>query len=208
MPMKEFIQLQPQEIQDIYNYFVQDITANPFISDDELITSLARHLSTIYTFTIAASLSIAAHLIPHFKNNFADKFVSQDPAAPATSEDGSLKTSPDSNTAAITEKDYELYKLMVSANPDATPSLKSLLLALIVVYRQNFHPNGWVKYDRRQIMYLAGLLTASSAEQQKITTLLHNSYGLEMQVVGSTNPFPCYRFDWCYNQPPVSSQIN
>lgn len=99
--------------------------------------------------------------------------------------------------------------LTLDATPEGLPSttenkkIMKLILSLAFLYRLNFHHSGWVKYDRKAAFYLAGLSKIPVSEQEMLINIIHHYYGLNMRVVGSNNPIPCYQFTWSDVQPPT-----
>lgn len=71
-----------------------------------------------------------------------------------------------------------------------------LLVAFTAHALSNYHPSGWIRYDKKAIMALAHLSKLPMAEQEKLTQRLHSSFGIDMRVVGSAQPIPCYALPW------------
>lgn len=71
-----------------------------------------------------------------------------------------------------------------------------LLVAFTAHALSNYHPSGWIKYDKKAIIALARLSKLPMAEQEKLTQQLHSSFGIDMRVVGSAQPIPCYALPW------------
>lgn len=88
------------------------------------------------------------------------------------------------------------------------PNICRLLVAFATYARAYPHPSNWIHYDKKTIMYLAGLDKLRVQEQQSLTNYLHEHYNLNMQVVGSTQPIPCFRFEWQASQPRVTALID
>lgn len=76
-----------------------------------------------------------------------------------------------------------------------------LLVAFAIYARANPHPSHWIKYDRATIFFLAGLQELKTSEQERLTKYLHEYYNLNMQVVGSNTPLPCFKLKWMAEQP-------
>lgn len=68
-----------------------------------------------------------------------------------------------------------------------------------------YHPSGWIRYDKKQIFTAAKINKLSSQDQESLTRQLHNDFGLDMRVVGSNQPIPCYNIPWLVAPPPDSS---
>ena len=107
--------------------------------------------------------------------------------------------------AYLTEKDLETFELLTSQDPQVTPYLKRLLLALIIYYRRNFHHSGWVRYAREEIFFLASLQDMPPKTKEELTQHLFQEYGFALRVIGSNNPIPCYKIDWLFEQPASES---
>ena len=88
------------------------------------------------------------------------------------------------------------------------PQIARLLVAFAAYARAYPHSSNWIHYDKKTIMYLAGLEKLRVQEQQSLTNYLHEHYNLNMQVVGSTQPIPCFRFEWQASQPRVSTLVD
>lgn len=88
----------------------------------------------------------------------------------------------------------------VKTDPDqpkaTTDSTIKLLAAFLTEVMTNYHPTGWLRYNRKSIFSLASVNTRSVADQEKITKKLHDHYQLLMRVVGSNQPIPCFKFSW------------
>ena len=89
-----------------------------------------------------------------------------------------------------------------------SPEICRLLVAFAAYARAYPHSSNWIQYDKKTIMYLSGLDKLRVQEQQSLTNYLHEHYNLNMQVVGSTQPIPCFRFEWQASQPRISSIVD
>ena len=78
----------------------------------------------------------------------------------------------------------------------------NLLIALTAHALSMYHASGWIKYDKKEIVALAGLNKLPVARQEAITKQVHDSFGFEMRVIGSNQPIPCYSLPWLV--PPQS----
>lgn len=87
----------------------------------------------------------------------------------------------------------------VKGSPSREASL--LLLSLLALRSANPHPSGWIRYDRRQAFRIAGLAAAKESLKASLCALLAETQGLEMRVVGSASPTPCFRFAWAPSAP-------
>ena len=98
--------------------------------------------------------------------------------------------------------------LLSGALAQEDPQVARLLVAFATYARAYPHSSNWIHYDKKTIMYLAGLDKLRVQEQQSLTNYLHEHYSLNMQVVGSTQPIPCFRFEWQASQPRVSTLVD
>lgn len=85
--------------------------------------------------------------------------------------------------------------------------LLALLTSFVAYARYNAHPSNWIHYKKHIIFYLAYLDKLKESERISLTQQLHSDYGLNMQVVGSTNPIPCFQFTWMANQPTPGNRF-
>lgn len=207
---QDFFALKSHEFKDLY-YLYLDLCAAK-ASRSEIEKSLSDSMKTSFKFPESVSLKVAGVLIENFSSpSFATTFCD-------------LNTKPNKNTLSfeeesskeeavhskyfITTLDYERFNQMTSVDPHASASIRHLLLALMSVYRRNFHRSGWIKYDRKVIFYLAGLQELPTKESEELMNYLHQEYGFEMQVVGSNSPIPCFKFAWMLDQPQPGSHVN
>lgn len=108
----------------------------------------------------------------------------------------------------ITLADYRQIAEFCTTLPDLSIETCRLLLALVVFYRYHYHPSNWVRYDRKNIFYLAGLQKKPLAAQELLTQYLHAHCGLQMRVVGSNQPIVCYDCPWLHDQPAPGESTN
>lgn len=106
--------------------------------------------------------------------------------------------------AALTKEDQGVISKVIAKEP---LQIARLLLAFVTYARAYPHSSSWIFYDKKTIMYLSGLDKLRVAEQQSLTNYLHAHYNLNMQVVGSTQPIPCFRFEWQKPQTDDTSLI-
>lgn len=142
----------------------------------------------------AAAMKAAQALIRSFSDPSFAPSLSDSPSAP----EGRKR-------AFVLESDLARFREYSLSDPHSTQELRLLLMSLLIQYRRNWHPKGWVHYDRGAIMHMAGLDAASARAKEGLTSYLHSEYGLEMQVIGSNNPIPCFRLAWAESQPESPS---
>lgn len=102
--------------------------------------------------------------------------------------------------ARLSVLDIKELKTFALQDPDNRAALK-LLVAFAIYARANPHPSHWIKYDRATIFFLADLQELKTSEQERLTKYLHEYYNLNMQVVGSNTPIPCFKIKWMADQP-------
>lgn len=83
--------------------------------------------------------------------------------------------------------------LRESFKTEESEEVKHLLVAFAAYARVYPHKSNWIHYDRQAIIYLAGLSKLKVADQQSFINQLHVKYQLNMQVVGSAQPIPCFK---------------
>ena len=208
-PQKDFLELQTQELQIIYNIYKEIVNSDSFAAlqtpeeqNTYLKQQLVEKLSSSFSFPPTIAEKIATHIISLFPavTDIEKQYIAN------TDADIQTETTPN---IFITLKDYERFmeKIQLSNTPP-TDQLKSLLFSFMVFYRDNYHPTGWVRYDRKNIFYLAGLSRLSTQKQEKLVNNLHDHFGLDMRVVGSNQPIPCFKINWLYDQDDVSTPQN
>lgn len=102
--------------------------------------------------------------------------------------------------ARLSVLDIKELKTFALQDPDNRAALK-LLVAFALYARANPHSSHWIKYDRATIFFLAGLQELKTSEQERLTKYLHEYYNLNMQVIGSNTPIPCFKIKWMAEQP-------
>lgn len=102
--------------------------------------------------------------------------------------------------AHLSVLDIKELKTFALQDPDNRAALR-LLVAFAIYARANPHPSHWIKYDRATIFFLADLQELKTSEQERLTKYLHEYYNLNMQVIGSNTPLPCFKLKWMAEQP-------
>lgn len=162
---------------------------------------------------------IADLLVPPLENagfssgdsaRIAEAFVRSFDAIAEAKELGEDDSSPDYESAASPSGKVRLTLSLLDVNclramlaDEPSYDARRLLVAFAAWNRAHPHPSGWIRYDRPAIMCLAGLSGLRPSEQEALTQLLHRSYGLDMQVVGSNSPIPCFRLSWLAEEEPT-----
>ena len=207
-PPRQFLELQTPEIQYLYSVYKDCLKQK--LSIAEIRTTMIKTLMEKYNFSQQISLTIFNEVMLFFCSpQFTDTYITT-----ITDEETLTKIAAHLNKKintpriSLTLKDYERFTEKTSIDDQMTNQLKRLLLSFIVFYRDNYHSTGWVRYDRNNIFYLAGLSKLSLKQQEKLVNYLHLNYNLDMRVVGSTQPIPCYKIDWLYDQENVGKMSN
>lgn len=203
----EFIDLKSKEFKDLYYLYLDLLAAEQ--PPASIIAALSQKMSVAYGFPEEISMRIAKIIhtqfsSPSFSSKFIDNFNS--PRKPRILQQG--QDSPASQQLYLSTLDVQRFETLTSNDPHASVELKRFLLALMAVYRRNFHHSGWIRYDKKVILYLAGLQNMAPKDLEQLTQYLHQEYGFDMQVVGSNSPIPCFKIDWLFGQPQPGSHIN
>ena len=194
--MKNFIQLQPRSWQMLYEQY--NSLKRDGNSSDTIREALTSTLSQ--TFRMETAAEIADKVLVSFEDTtlalkFYDKSDNPDSEAEYVKPE-----------AQLTIKDIELLREKL-ASEDSKDAAR-LLVSFLVYARANPHPSNWIKYDSKVIMFLSSLQKKRVADQTSLTNKLHCFYGLNLRVVGSKNPIPCFNIAWHDSQPPVNSPDN
>lgn len=72
----------------------------------------------------------------------------------------------------------------------------SLLLTLTLYARKFYHPSGWIKYEKVELQYEAGLTKLKEEEWERVTRALYTNNLFTLQVVGSNSPIPCFKLSF------------
>lgn len=72
----------------------------------------------------------------------------------------------------------------------------SLLLTLTLYARKFYHPSGWIKYEKVELQYEAGLTKLKEEEWERVTRALYTNNLFSLQVVGSNSPIPCFKLSF------------
>ena len=182
--MKQFMQLQPRKWKDIYTTYIQSIDQTPEERSQKVIDYL-----TSVGFSDEQASSIAASLIKTFTDDLSNTFIDSD-----------------QEEACLSIQDIKLLKEKLLHEP--SKDIRRLLVTLLVYARANPHPSFWIHYDKKVINFLASIHKLKVSDQNLLTIQLHNLYNLDMQVVGSVQPIPCYRISWQAEQPPIEDASN
>jgi len=181
--MKAFLDLQPRIWRDLYTFCILSTADAP-----TLTLQLQSELEA-RGFTPDKAAVLAPSLLKFFQNIKKEDFVN-----------------PNEEEATLSAEDISLLKEKLLHEP--SQEARRLLTAFLVYSRANPHPSFWIKYDRKVIMFLASLDKLKVSEQISLTNHLHNLYNLDMRVVGSNQPTPCFRFEWQATESPIDDTKN
>lgn len=204
-----FMKLQPQEIQWIYDFYQDSV--NSGLTPQQITLDMASELTSKFHFSEAVSSKVATKLVsafsaPDFTSLFIETIISSALTDDTTT--SAATTPPDSATLRLTQFEYNTFLSRVNSDPLMTPELASLLLSFLAFYRHSFHPSGWIRYEKKNVFHLAGLSRLPIQRQEALTRYLHSRHGLDMRVVGSNQPIPCFGISWLEAQPLPGSDEN
>lgn len=189
----EFTELKPRIWQQLYSIY----EAHSSLTPKEIADLLVPPLENV-GFSSGDSARIAEAFVRSFDAIAEAKELGEDDSSPdyesASSPSGKIRL-------ALSLLDINCLRTKLAGEPSY--DARRLLVAFAAWDRAYPHPSGWIRYDRSAIMCLAGLSGLRPSEQEALTQLLHRSYGLDMQVVGSNSPIPCFRLSWLEEEPPA-----
>lgn len=189
----EFTELKPRIWQQLYSIY----EAHASLAPKEVAALLVPPLENA-GFSAADSARIAEAFVRSFDAIAKAKELGEDDSSP----DYESVSSP-SGKVRLTLSLLDINCLRALLADESSYDARRLLVAFAAWDRAHPHPSGWVRYDRPAIMCLAGLSGLRPSEQEALTQLLHRSYGLDMQVVGSNSPIPCFRLSWMEEEPLI-----
>ena len=189
----EFTELKPRIWQQLHSIY----EAHASLTSKEVTELLIPPLENA-GFSAADSARIADAFVRSFDAIAEARGLGEDDSSPdyesAFSPSGRVRLT-------LSLLDVNCLRAMLADEP--SHDARRLLVAFAAWNRAHPHPSGWIRYDRPAIMCLAGLSCLRPSEQEALTQLLHRSYGLDMQVVGSNSPIPCFRLSWMEEEPPT-----
>lgn len=208
---KKFLKLYPEEIQSLYEIYKRGVFSSPPRLRMEIEQQFTNFLHSTYKFPKnPVAGSIATRLYDSFSSPSFKEALLDDLVASAIGEE----VRHFAPKITLSCEDYKRFCEMsavlstdIPTDPDL-PRLKALLLAFVVFYRKDYHPTGWVRYDKKNIFHLAGVSRLSASTQERLTTKLHTLCSLDMRVVGSNQPIPCFTISWLNDQLPPGSPDN
>lgn len=189
----EFTELKPRIWQQLHSIY----EAHASLPPDEIAALLVPPLENA-GFSASDSVRIADAFVRSFDAIAEARALGEDDSSP----DYESAVSP-SGKSRLTLSLFDMNCLLAMLADEPSYDARRLLVTFTAWDRTYPHPSGWVRYDRPAIMCLAGLSGLRPSEQEALTQLLHRSYGLDMQVVGSNSPIPCFRLSWLEEEPPI-----
>ncbi len=165
--------LKPKEWQFALAIY-EDCVSNGY-SPAQILKELSAALCNKFSFSPSQSSAIAEALVPELNNYLKAQVYRK---------------------AYIYVSDYRYLLANTPFSTEANINIKKLIVAFLVYYCTYFHSSGWIRYNRKEIFYLAGLSKLPSSEQELLTRDLHTRYNLDMRVIGSAQPISCFSFPW------------
>ena len=194
--------LQPQQWQEIYMYYISLASSTPPLSPEEILKCISFRLE---------SFDLPADITPRIASYLCDRFTAHE-FVPIYDDPIRLGEDPTDNPVAyLSQQDLEYIEKNIIPDPDATYESVRLLLAYLIFARLNPHHSNWIKCDKKDkttILYLASLSALPVSRQENLIQLLHKKFSLNMRVVGSTQPIPCFQIPWQADQDPVNTEHN
>lgn len=183
--MKQFLQLQPRTWKKIYSLYLQNVDT---LSPSEIQQLLQEEIIKLgFTPEQASPLvsKITSKFTPELRSSFDES---------------------ETEEARLSLQDIKTIRQKLLHEPSL--EIRTLLIAFAVYVRANPHPSFWIKYDKKVIGFLGSIQKLRACEQISLTNRLHTHYNLDMQVVGSNQPIPCFKIQWQAEQPPISEDTN
>lgn len=181
MSKELYIELQPNMWQSLYQIYI----ANKLLPMQEIIKKLSEGIQ-LHGFTEEQADSTARLFFSFLSNSSRGKISDK--------------------SAYLSLLDIRELKKLLKDEPDTR--IRKVLIALAVYTRHNQHPSFWISYDRNFIAHLSGTSKLRVSDRQQILSIIHQKYGLSMQVVGSNQPIPCFQLSWQASQPQISEEEN
>ncbi len=95
------------------------------------------------------------------------------------------------NTINIYKLEIDYIKSIESQNNKLSKrEIQKLLFELLIYWKRNIHPSGWVKYNKSIILN----------KNIKNVSVLLNEYGFELRVIGKKEPILCFNMNFGMNE--------
>lgn len=185
-PQTKFVESQPKIWQEVY-------TAYKTIHDKESLKCKIESILQAHDFPESQAKVVAPQIIDLIERNFNPSVVVL-PTPTDTQSQQKPSPSLEENTAYLTKKDIEWMKAHLSQEQNIKVIL--YIVALAVYARIHPHRSNWIRYEKKEMSFLAGIHKYAVKDQEVITQIIHDRYNLNMQVTGSMQPIPCFQFSW------------
>ena len=210
-----------KDVRDFYLYLILIQLDNIDESSEQNL--LSQYLSS-QGFKDEEAQRITSYLYPYLSDN-ATKFIRKSsdnsvliPFSKIISSNEDLQNYHPSDTnydfennLYLSQSDIEKIIQYIQDDKDKYSSeIFKLMISFASFARANPHPNGWIKYDQKSkdmIFYLASCAKKDQKTKEWLTSTLHLRYNLNMRVVGSTQPIPCFQLTWQSQQLTESDSL-
>lgn len=182
---KNFIDLKPKIWQQLFHIYTEAVSSSH--TPTEIASFIKDYLVSI-GFDSDISDRIAALSVKTFE-------------AQSSQEENTQEGEGEEDEAFLYLSDIQALSRLLADTKETDPRIASLLTSLLIYHRLNPHPSNWIRYERKIIFYLSSLSKLKTSCQEALTSRLHTHYGFNMQVVGSTQPIPCFKIDWILTDP-------
>ena len=193
--IKDFIELKPKEWQAAFHFYSSLSSA---LSPSEKEYCMLSYLLQ-QKITEKALQPVATRLISTF-----DLILS---SASSSTSQNIIDTD-----FCLSVQDVNFLSTAISLNTSGAPKELFYLLTAYAVYARAYpHPNGWIKCDSKSketLFHIASCSKLSTKQKEALTNTLHSIYNLNMRVIGSNQPIPCFQFPWQVSQPVPVDDIN
>ena len=190
---EHLIKILPKESQQAFSFYkaLRDDNINyPTPLDKK--QAFSNWLALEYNFPDTVLDKIATHLSESYEN------------ALSSSNEDPINSIDVSKNLYLTLEDICFISNAVQNDKDKySVDLFKLLTAYAAHARANPHPKQWIKCDAKDknfIFFLASCSNIGAKEKEILTNTLHLVYNMNMRVIGSNQPTPCFRFEWQVQQ--------
>lgn len=190
---ENFIKILPKESQQAFSFYraLRDNNIEyPTPSDKK--QAFSNWLTLTYNFPETVLEKISNHLIQSYENILSSE-NNEDIGVIDVNKNLYLTLEDICFISNAVQNDKDKYSI----------DLFKLLTAYAAHARANPHPKQWIKCDTRDknfIFFLASCSNIGAKEKEILTNTLHLVYNMNMRVIGSNQPTPCFRFEWQVQQ--------
>lgn len=211
-----FTKLRPTAASRITQQLIEAYQTSKLTKTDDEAVQILKDSLLANSFSEQQADLIAPSLLHYFREAERQEFIQSidvmetiiEALPDAQKEDQDFLSSM-SSEASLTDhplllSDQDINWLKENLKEELNLNVSLLIVAFAAFARSHPHRSDWIHYDKKEIFSLAGRQIAklSVKDQQSLTKEIHDKYGLNMQVVGSMQPIPCFQFDW---QLPLSN---